>query len=140
MKKFVKWLWELQCLIICIKNRKQRNTVQENTNRMRLQISVAGIKRMQVLLFPWGSRCFSIFFFYLVLFNQYSFQLSASSYHGSLAKCHQPSNASGYNLYHISSLILYLELLAFARTSPTWSFNNGFVKSRELDTETLTMF
>lgn len=59
------------------------------------------------MLFPWASPHFSVsFFFPLVLFNQYSFQLTASLDHGSLPKCHQPSSASGYNLYHISCLKL----------------------------------
>lgn len=58
-----------------------------------------------------------LFCFSLVLFNQYTFQLSASWYHGSIAKCEQPSNASGYNLEYISSIKLYLEFLGFAHTS-----------------------
>lgn len=103
---------------------------------MRLKVSDARVKRIQVLPCPWWPPRFSLLWWYffvwvlcfccvlcvlfcfsLVLFNQYTFQLSASWYHGSIAKCEQPSNASGYSLEHISSIKLYLEFLGFAHTS-----------------------
>lgn len=70
------------------------------------------------------------FFSPLVIFNQYNFQLTASLYHGSLPKCHQPSSASGYKLYHISCLNLELKFLVFVPTCLTGPFNELVVKSR----------
>jgi len=87
-------------------------------------------------LFPLGPPGFFLFSsFPLVLFNQYSF----SSYHGSLAECYQPSSASGYNLYHIASLKIQLELLAFTHSS-LMLFNSVAVRSRAVERETFSMF